>query len=69
MTEVSRLSIASSIKKSVVFNCVACRNLIGKMGVQIMADIPKGRFQEAAPFTYCAVDMFELFKIKINEVK
>ena len=57
---------ASSITKSVVFNCVTCRKLRGKMGVQIMADLPKERFQEAAPFTYCANDMFGPFKIKVK---
>ena len=49
---------ASSITKSVGLNCVTCRKLRGKMGVQIMADLPKNWFEEAAPFTYCAVDMF-----------
>ena len=54
-----------------MFNCVTCRKLRGKMGVQIMADLPKDRFQEAAPFTYCAVDIFGPFKIKVkrSEVK
>ena len=35
-----------------------------------MADLPKGRFEEAAPFTYCAVDMLKQFKVKVkrNEV-
>ena len=60
---------ASSITKSVVFNCITCRKLRGKMGVQIMADLPKDRFQEAAPFTYCAVDMFGPFKIKVKQSK
>ena len=31
-----------------------------------MADLPKDRFQEATPFTYCAVDMFGPFKIKVK---
>ena len=44
-----------------MFNCVTCCNL----GVQIMADLPKDRFQEAEPFTYCAVDMFGPCKIKV----
>ena len=57
---------ASSITKSVVFNCVTCRKLRGKMGVQIMADLPKDKFQEAAHFTYCPVDMFGP---KSNEIK
>ena len=58
---------ASSIIKSVVFNCVPCRKLRGKMGAQIMADILKVRFQEAAPLTYCGVDMFGPFKVKVKQ--
>ena len=53
---------ASSITKLVVFSCVICRKFRRKMGVQIMADIPKDRFHEAAPFTYHAVDMFGPFR-------
>ena len=62
---------ASSITKSVVFDCVTCHKLRGKIGVQIMADLPKDRFQEAALFRYCAVDLFGPFKIivKQSEVK
>ena len=45
---------ASSITKSVVFNCVTCRKLRGKMRVEIMADLPKDRFEEAAHFTFCS---------------
>ena len=37
------------------------------MRVQIMADLPINRFQEAAPFTYCTVDMFGLFKVKVKQ--
>ena len=63
-----RIIDASSIGKSVVFNCVTCPKLRGEMGVQIMADLPKDRFQEAAaPFTYFAVDMFGPFKIKVKQ--
>ena len=32
-----------------------------------MTDLPKDRFQEATPFTYCAVDMFGPFKIKVKQ--
>ena len=62
---------ASSITKPVVFNCVTCHKLRGNIGVQILADLPKDRFKEAAPFTYCAVDMFGPFKVKVkrSEVK
>ena len=62
---------ASSITNLVVFNCVTCCKLRGKMKVQIMPDLPKDRFEEAAPFTYCAVHTFGLFegKVKQGEVK
>ena len=36
------------------------------MGVQIVTDVPKDRFQEAVPFTY-AVDMLRPFKVKVNQ--
>ena len=54
-----------------MFNCVICHKLRGTVEVQIIGDLPKDRFQEAAPFTYCAVDMFGLFKVKVirSEVK
>ena len=57
---------ASSVTKSVVFNCVTCCKLRGKMAVQIMTDLPKDRFREAAPSMYCAIDMFGPFKIKFK---
>ena len=37
------------------------------MGVQIVTDVPKDRFQEAVPFTYYAVDMLGPFKVKVNQ--
>ena len=58
---------ASFITKSILFNCVACQKLIGKMGVQIIADLPKSRFEKAVPFTYCAVDVFGPFKVKVKQ--
>ena len=58
---------ASSVTKSAVFNCVTSRRLREKMGVQVMADLLKDMFQEAAPFIYCAVYMFVPFKIKVKQ--
>ena len=34
------------------------------IGYQEMVDLPQRRFTEAAPFTYCGVDMFLLLIIK-----
>ena len=31
-----------------------------------MADLPKDRFEEAPPFTYCAVDMFGPFTVRVK---
>ena len=40
--------------RSVIFECVICRKLRGKLGVQKMTDLPKERTEEAPPFTYLA---------------
>ena len=32
-----------------------------------MTDLPKERFEETAPFTYCVVDMFQPFKVKVRQ--
>ena len=37
-------------------NCVTCRRLRGIAQEQLMADLPEDRFEQAAPFTYAAVD-------------
>ena len=50
-----------------MFNCVTFCKLRGKMGVQIMADLPKDILKEAVPFTYCVVDMFGPFKVKVKQ--
>ena len=62
---------ASSITKPVVFNRITCHKLRGKVGVQITAGLSKDSFQEAAAFTFCTVNMFGPFKIKVkrSEVK
>lgn len=75
MSEIKRRGFwiinTSSIRKSVVINCVICPKLGVKTGVQIMADLPKNRFDEAAHFTYCTFDKFGTFKVKVkrSEVK
>ena len=57
---------ATSVVKSVLFNCIICRKLRGKMGEQIMTDLPQDRFEQTPPFTYCAVDMFGPFVVKVK---
>ena len=56
----------SSVVKSAIFKCVICRKLRGRIGGQMMADLPKDRFEEATPFTYCAVDMFGPFTVRVK---
>ena len=55
---------ANVILRHLIHNYVICRKLRGKMGYQKMADLPQERCTEAAPFTYCGVDMFESLIIK-----
>ena len=61
----------NSVVKEVIQRCVTCRRLRGKVGKQIMADLPQERHKEEPPFTYCGVDMFGPFEIKerINTLK
>ena len=50
--------------RSKLFKCVKCRRLIGKLGLQKMANLPSSRLMEVPPFTYFGVYMFGLFIIK-----
>ena len=34
----------------------------------MMGDLPKDRFEEAPSFTYCAVDMFGPFTVRVNRI-
>ena len=43
---------------------VICWKLREKMGYQKMADLPQEKSTEAAPFTFCGVDMFGPLIIK-----
>ena len=54
----------TTVVKSVIFSCVRCRLLRGKLGQQKMADLPLERTLEVAPFTYCGVDVFGPYRIK-----
>ena len=54
----------SSAVSHYISKCVTCRKLRSRVTEQKMADLPKDRLTEAAPFTYCAVDCFGPFLIK-----
>ena len=54
----------NAIARHFINKCVICHKLRGKMGYQKMVDLPKERSTEAAPFTYCRVDMFGPLIIK-----
>ena len=61
----------NSAVRSVIFKCVLCRRLRGRVGVQKMAEVPVHILSDSPTFTYCGVDMFGPFLIKQrrNEVK
>ena len=48
-------------------NCVTCRQLRGIAQEQLMADLPEDRFEQAAPFTYAAVDYCGPWYIKDHQ--
>ena len=43
---------------SIIFKCVSCRKLRGRLECQRMADLPADRLEQAPPFTYVGVDVF-----------
>jgi hypothetical protein len=43
---------------SVIHNCITCKKLRGKCGVQFMADLPADRLEQAPAFTNVGVDIF-----------
>ena len=56
----------NSAVRSMISKCVYCRRWRSKPQTQKMADLPVDRFEEAPPFTYCAVDYFGPFTIRIR---
>ena len=54
----------NSVVKELISKCVTCQRLRGKVGEQIMADLPPDRAKEEPPFTYFGVDMFRPFEIQ-----
>ena len=55
---------AMSVTHSLIYHYVTCKSLRGKLGEQLMPELPSDRLQESCPFTYCGVDLFGLFTIK-----
>ena len=55
---------ANSVARSLSYHYVTCRSLRGKLGEQLMSELPSDRFQESPPLTYCGVDLFGPFTIK-----
>ena len=43
---------------SLIYHCVTCRRLRGKLQEQIMADLPADRLSTSPPFTYVGLDVF-----------
>ena len=54
----------NSAVKEMISRCFTRRRLRGKVGKQIMVDLPKDTLKEEPSFTYCSVDMFGSFGIK-----
>ena len=50
--------------KKVISSCVTCRRLRGRVGKQIMADLPHDRLKEESPFTHCGVNIYGPFLIR-----
>ena len=55
---------ARSMVSSRILQCVMCKRLRGTPQQQKMADLPPDRAQDAAPFTYSAVDAFGPFYVR-----
>ena len=55
-----------TVVRSFISKCVYCRRWRGKPVTQKMADLPADRIEASAPFTYCEVDYFGPFYIRIK---
>ena len=54
----------SSLVSSVIFTCVTCRKLRGKLQDQRMSDLPAFRLEPSPPFSYVGTDCFGPFLVK-----
>ncbi|KAK0149774.1 hypothetical protein N1851_009477 [Merluccius polli] len=56
----------STLVSKLIYKCVQCRKLRRSVEEQRMAELPKERVEESAPFTNCGMDCFGPFIIKRN---
>ena len=54
----------NALVRKVIHDCIMCRNMHGRFGEQIMADLPKDRVSESPPLMYCGVYIFGSFLVK-----
>ncbi|XP_062602313.1 uncharacterized protein LOC134264026, partial [Saccostrea cucullata] len=54
---------------SVIYNCVICRKLRGRLEHQKMADLPSVRVCQSPPFTYVGVDMFGHWEVVTRKTR
>ncbi|XP_056017069.1 uncharacterized protein LOC125663253 [Ostrea edulis] len=54
---------------SVIHRCIVCKKLRGKHAVQIMADLPADRLEQAPPFTNVGVDVFGPWQIVTRKTR
>ena len=57
------LNITSQVSR-ILKNCFRCRLYRGKVGEQLMSELPAKRTEMEGPFTYCGVDIFGPFRVK-----
>ena len=55
-----------AVVSKVIHECVVCRKFRGSLQTQRMAPLPEDRLEETPPFTYCAVDYFGPFYIRVK---
>ena len=55
---------ASTLVRSIIYNCVTCIRLRGSTTTQKMADLPVDRLERSCPFDYSGVDFFGPFFVK-----
>ena len=60
------LICGSSVVKSGIFKCVICRKLTRRIREKVIADLAKDRYKVAPPLTYCAVDIFGPFTVRVE---